>query len=101
MFFIFWLWNIDGKITNDFIELGNSGTTVKKRYLFNQVKEIQFHPNPNPDVAVLVEDEYKVIFTNNEEWDTGTSGIRGTENLSEAVKFISDKSKIKVDTLIK
>jgi hypothetical protein len=100
IFFLYWLWNIDGKITKDSIQLGDAGTTVKKQYAFNQVKAIQFYPNPNPEIAVLIEDEYKVIFTNNDVWDTGSSGIRGTENLSEAMKYISDKSKVKVDTLI-
>jgi hypothetical protein len=100
IFFLFYFWNIDGKITKEFIELGDYGTTVKKRYSLNQVKEIQFYPNPNPDVAILVEDEYKVIFNNNQEWDTGSSGIRETENLSEVMKYISDKSKVEIDTFI-
>ncbi|MES2519916.1 MAG: hypothetical protein V4585_17495 [Bacteroidota bacterium] len=100
VFLIFYFWNIDGKITKDYIELGNYGTTVKKRYSLNQVEKIQFYPNPNPDIAILVEDEYKVIFNNSEEWDTESSGIRGTENLSEVMKYISDKSKIRIDTLI-
>ncbi|MDZ7899397.1 MAG: hypothetical protein U5N85_15400 [Arcicella sp.] len=98
VFLLFWLWNMDGKITKDSIELGEEGTTAKKKYLFNQVKTIQFYPNPNPDVAVLVEDEYKVIFVNNDEWHT-SSGIRGTENLSEVMQYISDRSKVRIDTL--
>ena len=100
VFFLFYFWNVDGKITKNFIELGDYGTAAKKRYSLNQVKKIQFYPNPNPDVAVMVEDEYKVIFDNNEEWDTGSSDIRGTENLSEVMKYISDKSKVRIDTLI-
>ena len=100
IFFLFYFWNVDGKITKDFIELGDYGTATKKRHSLNQVKKIQFYPNPNPDVAVMVEDEYKVIFDNNEEWDTGSSDIRGTENLSEVIKYISDKSKVRIDTLI-
>lgn len=100
VFFLFYFWNVDGKVTKDFIELGDCGTTIKKRYSLNQVKEIQFYPNLNPNVAFMVKDEYKVIFNNNEEWDTASSGIRGTENLSEVMKYISNKSKVRIDTLI-